>query len=60
MVAARVADDVVLRRYRRIDDTRAELHPESTKRRYTVIHIDREKDFEIIGVMIGRIVAGRR
>ena len=60
VVAARVGDDVVLRRYRRVDDTRAELHPESTKRRYTVIHIDREKDFEIIGVMIGRIVASRR
>ena len=60
VVAARVGDDVVLRRYRRVDDTRAELHPESTKRRYTVMHIDREKDFEIIGVMVGRIVAGRR
>ena len=60
VVAARVGDDVVLRRYRRIDDMRGELHPESTKRQYTIIHIDQENDFEIIGVMIGRIVASRR
>ena len=60
VAAVRVGADVVLRRYRRVDNTRAELHPESTNRQHTVIHIDREKDdVEIIGVMIGRVVAGR-
>ena len=60
VVAARVGDDVVLRRYRRVDHTRAELRPESTNRKHSVIKIDRAKDdVEIIGVMIGRIVAGR-
>ena len=60
VVAARVGDDVVLRRYRRIDDTRAELHPESTNQQHCIIEINTVKDdVEIIGVMVGRIVAGR-
>ena len=60
VVAARVGDDVVLRRYRRVDHTRAELRPESTNRQHSVIKIDRAKDdVEIIGVMVGRIVADR-
>ena len=61
VVAARVGDTVVLRRYHRVDNARVELRAESTNREHTVIRIDRENDdVEIIGVMIGRIVAERR
>ena len=60
IVAARVGNDVVLRRYHPVDDARTELRPESTNHRHTAIHINRkEDDVDIIGVVIGRIVAGR-
>ena len=59
VVAARVRDDVVVRRYHLIDDKTVELHPQSTNREHQIMRVDPTKeDMEIIGVAIGRIVAG--
>ena len=61
VVAARVRDEVVLRRYHRIDERTVELRPDSTSHEHQAIRIDtKDDDAEIIGVMIGRMVAGRR
>ena len=59
VVAARVRDDVVLRRYHRIDDRTAELRPESTSPEHQVLCVDAESNaVEILGVVIGRMLAG--
>ena len=61
VVAARIGENVVLRHYHRIDERTVELRPDSTNPEHKAIRIDTEKeDAEIIGVMIGRMVAGRR
>ena len=60
VVAARVRDNVVVRRYHPIDEKTVELRPQSTNREQQTMRIDTTKDdMEIIGVAIGRIVVGR-
>ena len=59
VVAARIDGDVVLRRYHRIDDRTAELRPESRSPRHATKRIGAEsEDVEILGVVIGRMLAG--
>ena len=59
IVAARVADDVMLRRVHGIDATTVELRPESRSRKHRAIRFDtRTDEVEIIGVVIGRMLAG--
>ena len=59
MVAARIEGEVVLRRVREIDEMTFELRAESTSRRHKTVRVEREtKDVEIIGVVIGRVLAG--
>ena len=58
VVAARVGDDVVLRRYHRVGDRTLELQPQSTNRHHTAIRVDKATDVEIIGVVIGRMLPG--
>ena len=59
VVAARVGGDVVLRRYHRINDRTAELRAESRSRRHATIRcVAESEDVEILGVVIGRMLAG--
>ena len=59
IVAARIGDDVLLRRVHDIDATTVELRPESRSRRHRTIRFDtRSDEVEIIGVVIGRMLAG--
>ena len=59
IVAARTADDVVLRRVHAMDPGTFELRPESRSRRHKTIRFDtRTDDVEMIGVVIGRLLAG--
>ena len=59
IVAARIADDVVLRRVHAMDAGTFELRPESRSRRHRTIWFDtRADEVEIIGVVIGRMLAG--
>lgn len=60
VVAARVRNEVVLRRYHRVQDRIVELQPESTNPDHQPIRIvTRVEDIEIIGVVIGRVVRER-
>ena len=55
----RIRGDVVLRRVHAIDATTVELRPESRSRRHQAIRFDtRSDEVEIIGVVIGRMLAG--
>ena len=59
IVAARIETDVVLRRVSAIDATTVELRPESRSRRHKTVRVEREtNDVEIIGIVIGRMLAG--
>ena len=59
IVAARIAGNVVLRRVHGVDATTFELRPESRSRRHKTIRFDTRTDaVEIIGVVIGRMLAG--
>ena len=59
IVAVRTEDDVVLRRVHAMDAGTFELRPESRSRRHKAIRFDtRTDDVEIIGVVIGRMLAG--
>lgn len=61
VVAARVGEDVLLRRYHRIDERTVELRPDSWSSGHQAIRVDtQDDDAEIIGVMIGRMIASRR
>ena len=58
VVAARIADNVVLRRVHGIDATTGELRPESTSRKHRSVRFDtRSDEIQIIGVVIGRMLA---
>ena len=59
IVAVRTEDDVVLRRVQGVGATTLELRPESTGRKHRTVRFDsRTDDVEIIGVVIGRMLAG--
>ena len=59
VVAARIGEDVVLRRIGRVDGTRLELRPESPNRKHRAMSIDTgDNHVEVIGVVIGRMLAG--
>ena len=57
VVAARVENEVTLKRYRRIDDRCVELYPESTNEEHTPLRIDlANTEFHIDGIMVGALV----
>ena len=59
VVAARVGDQLMVRRYRIVNDETAELHPESdSPKDRTITILPETEDVEIIGVVIGRVLAG--
>lgn len=59
VVAARIQDDVVLARYHRLDERTVELRPESNNPNLEPLRFDtRTDDMEVIGVVIGRVLAG--
>ncbi|MDD9982374.1 MAG: hypothetical protein OXU81_13630 [Gammaproteobacteria bacterium] len=59
VVAARAGEYVVLRRFHRVNETTAELRPESTNPEHRVLCVGAEaNDAEIIGVVTGRMLAG--
>ena len=58
VVAARSRDDVVLRRFHRVNDTTAELHPETANPEHEVLRSGAESTTKIIGVVVGRMLAG--
>ena len=60
VVAARVGDDVVLRHYHRIDEGTIELRPNSSNPKHKAVRIETKDDVDIIGIVIGHMVAGRR
>ena len=60
IVAARIDDDVVLARYHRLNEETVELRPESTNPDHTPMRFETgSRKMEIIGVVVGRIIAGR-
>ena len=59
IVAARVADEVLLRRARIVDATTCELRPESRSRKHRAVRVNtRADDVELVGVVTGRLLAG--
>ena len=59
VVAARVGDKIMVRRYRIVNDRTVELHPESDRPQHRTITLLAEtEDMEVIGVVIGRMLAG--
>ena len=59
VVLARIEDQILLRRYHRLDERTVELKPQSSNRRHKAIRIStRSKDVELIGVVIGRMLPG--
>ena len=59
IVLVRIEDQILLRRYHRLDERTVELKPQSTSRRHKASRIDTgSNDVEIIGVVIGRMLAG--
>ena len=59
IVAARIEGEVVLRRVCAVDETTFELRAESRSRRHKAVRVGGEtSDVEIIGVVIGRVLAG--
>ena len=60
VVAARIDGDVVLRRYHVVDETTAELRPESTNPEHQVLCVGAASNAVeiIIGVVTGRMLAG--
>ena len=59
VVAARVGDEVMLRRYHQVNEHTGELRPESPDTEHPPIKFVTEtKDIEIIGIVIGRMLAG--
>ena len=57
VIVARIGDQVTLKRYRRIDEQRVELRPESTNREHQPIEVDlKEETFEICGVAVGALL----
>ena len=57
VIVARIGDQVTLKRYRRIDEQRVELRPESTNREHQPIEVDLKKEtFEICGVAVGALL----
>ena len=59
VVAARVGDEVILRRYHRVDERTGELQPESADPdHHPIKFVTETEDIEIIGIVIGRMLAG--
>ena len=58
IVAARIGEEVVLRRVHAVDATTFELRPESRSGRHRAVRVDGQTDAELIGVVIGRVLAG--
>ena len=57
VIVARIGDQVTLKRYRRIDEQRVELRPESTNPEHQPIVVDLETDaFEVCGVAVGALL----
>ena len=57
VVVARIGDLVTLKRYRRVDERRVELHPESTNPEHEPIEVDlKEETFEICGIAVGALL----
>ena len=57
VIVARIGDQVTLKRYRRIDEKRVELRPESTNPEHQPIVVDLETDaFEVCGVAVGALL----
>ena len=59
IVAARIGEDVTLRRVCAIDEATFKLRAESTNRKHKSVRVESDTDdVEIIGVVIGRVLAG--
>ena len=59
IVAVRLGDEVVPRRLGAIDGPMVKLRPESRSRKHRAVRLDmRTNDADIIGVVIGRVLAG--
>ena len=57
VIAARLEDQLTLKRYIRVDEGRVELRPESTNPEHRPIEIDLRTDsFEIAGVAVGALI----
>ena len=57
VIVARIGEQVTLKRYRRIDEKRVELRPESTNPEHLPIMVDLETEtFEICGVAVGALL----
>ena len=57
VIVARIGDLVTLKRYRRVDEQRVELRPESTDPEHKPIQVDlKEETFEICGLAVGAIL----
>ena len=61
LVVARIGQQIMVRRLRRIDAGCVELQPESTNPKHRSIHIDAQtKDSAIVGVVVGAVVGAQR
>ena len=61
LVVARIGQEIVLKRYRCVSKSVVELQPESTNPEHQPIRIDAQSDdVEIVGVVLGAVVGGRR
>ena len=61
LVVARIGQEIVLKRYRRVSKSVVELQPESTNPEHQPIRIDAQTDdVEIVGIVVGAVVGGRR
>ena len=61
LVVARIGEEIVVTRLRRIDPGCVELQPESTNPKHRSIRIDAQtKDVEIVGVVVGAVVGAPR
>ena len=59
LVVARFGDEVVVKRFVRIDDRHVELRPESRNRAHKVMRFDLAKHIlEIDGVVVGALITG--
>ena len=57
LVVARIGQEIMVRRLRRIDAGCVEFQPESTNPKHRSIRIDAQtKDIEIVGVVVGAVV----
>ena len=61
LVVARIGQEIVLKRFRRLNAHVVELQPESTNPEHQPIWIDAQtEDVEIVGVVVGAVVGARR